>query len=108
MRADLSAPVFDQPWQADLFAVTVCLNEQGHFSWSEWTGWFGTGLARRGLEKQLNGGEDYFLVWLETLEAVLPRLDMASIDQLASVKNAWQNAYLATPHGAPVRLPDRK
>jgi hypothetical protein len=60
------------------------------------------------LEKQLNGGEDYFLVWLETLEAVLQRLDMASIDQLASVKNAWQNAYLATPHGAPVRLPDRK
>ena len=108
MRADLSAPVFDQPWQADLFAVTVYLNEQGHFSWSEWTGWFGTGLARRGLEKQLTGGEDYFLVWLETLEAVLQRLDMASIDQLASVKNAWQNAYLATPHGAPVRLPDRK
>jgi len=108
MRADLSAPVFDQPWQADLFAVTVCLNEQGHFSWSEWTGWFGAGLARRGLEKQLNGGEDYFLVWLETLEVVLQRLDMASIDQLANVKNAWQNAYLATPHGAPVRLPDRK
>jgi hypothetical protein len=58
------------------------------------------------LDKQLNGGEDYFLVWLETLEAVLQRLDMASLDQLASVKTAWQNAYLSTPHGAPVRLPD--
>ena len=87
------------------FAVTVCLNEQGHFSWSEWTGWFGPAGAPR-FDKQLNGGEDYFLVWLETLEAVLQRLDMASLDQLASVKTAWQNAYLSTPHGAPVRLPD--
>ena len=31
MRAELRVPAFDQPWHADLFAVTVCLNEQGHF-----------------------------------------------------------------------------
>jgi hypothetical protein len=29
-------PVFAEPWQAEAFALTVKLSEQGHFSWQGW------------------------------------------------------------------------
>src|SRR4051812_13807080 len=33
---DESGPVFAEPWQAQAFALTVKLSEQGHFTWTEW------------------------------------------------------------------------
>ena len=64
-------PVFEQPWHAQLFALTVSLNEQGYFSWPEWAEKFGTTLKIHGLSRSLNGGEDYFLAWLDALEGFL-------------------------------------
>ncbi len=36
--AEIAAPepVFAEPWHAQVFAVTVALNEAGRFAWSEW------------------------------------------------------------------------
>ena len=76
--------------------MTVRLNTRWYFSWSEWIGWFGAGLARGGLENQLNGCENDFLVCLETPESVLHRLDNVSLDQLACANNIWQNLHMAT------------
>ena len=33
---DDDGPVFDEPWQAQAFALAVKLSEQGHFSWKTW------------------------------------------------------------------------
>ena len=33
---DDDGPVFDQPWQAQAFAMVVKLFEAGHFTWNEW------------------------------------------------------------------------
>ncbi|MEE1557214.1 MAG: nitrile hydratase accessory protein, partial [Alphaproteobacteria bacterium] len=33
---DEDGPVFDEPWQAQAFAMTVWLHEQSHFTWPEW------------------------------------------------------------------------
>lgn len=99
-------PVFETPWHAQVFALTVHLNEAGHFEWGAWAERFGATLKRHGLDKALNGGEDYFAAWLETLEGFLEETGMAASSDVAALRDAWQAAYLSTPHGAPVSLPD--
>ncbi len=97
-------PVFSEPWHAQVFALTVHLNEAGHFAWTEWAKAFGATLARHGLSRELDGGDDYFSAWLETLELFLERAGMTDPFEVAWVKAAWEAAYLATPHGSPVKL----
>jgi nitrile hydratase accessory protein len=97
-------PVFEAPWHAQLFALTVHLNEAGHFEWGQWAGRFGATLKRHGLAKELNGGEDYFAAWLDTLEVYLDEIGIAAPGEVALLRDAWKAAYLGTPHGQPVRL----
>lgn len=99
-------PVFEAPWHAQVFALTVHLNEAGHFDWADWAARFGATLKQHGVAKDLNGGEDYFAAWLETLEAFLGELGMADAVDVSALRDAWEAAYLRTPHGAPVSLSD--
>lgn len=97
-------PVFTQPWHGQVFAMTVHLNESGLFDWSEWVARFSTTLAAHGLAKELDGGDDYFTAWLATLEALLADLGQAAPKDVETLRDAWEAAYLSTPHGDPVRL----
>ncbi|MFD3189552.1 nitrile hydratase accessory protein [Sedimentitalea sp. HM32M-2] len=97
-------PVFEQPWHAQLFALTVHLNECGRFTWPDWAARFGATLAEHGLQRELNGGDDYFNAWLETLEALLDQSGSAPRHEAVRMREAWRQAYLTTPHGAPVHL----
>lgn len=97
-------PVFEAPWHAQLFALTVHLNEAGRFDWPDWAMRFGATLKRHGVDRDLNGGDDYFAAWLETLERLLAEDGSAGALELAKMRNAWEAAYLRTPHGAPVEL----
>jgi nitrile hydratase accessory protein len=96
-------PVFAEPWHAQVFALTVSLNESGHLDWPDWAAAFGATLARHGLDRDLDGGDDYFTAWVETLEAVLATRGMVAPGDLAALREAWRQAYLVTPHGEPVR-----
>ncbi|KEJ89993.1 nitrile hydratase accessory protein [Sulfitobacter donghicola] len=97
-------PVFEAPWHAQVFALTVHLNEEGHFVWADWAQRFGATLKKHGVEKELNGGEDYFVAWLETLEGVLADSSLADPAKVDATKAAWERAYLTTAHGDPVTL----
>jgi len=97
---------FDEPWHAEVFALTVALSEAGRFSWADWTDILGATLARHGQSRELDGGNDYFAAWLEALESLLARLGDAEPERVEDLRDAWEAAYLATPHGKPVRLPD--
>lgn len=97
-------PAFEAPWHAQVFALTVQLNEAGHFEWTDWADRFGATLKRHGVDRELNGGEDYFAAWLETLETLLQDMGLADAERLAALKADWTDAYLSTPHGAPVSL----
>ncbi|MDK3071883.1 nitrile hydratase accessory protein [Sedimentitalea sp. JM2-8] len=97
-------PVFDEPWHAQLFALTVHLNESGRFDWPGWAARFSKTLAAHGLNRDLDGGDDYFLAWLETLETLLAEDGTADPQDVAGTRDAWERAYLKTPHGAPVCL----
>ncbi len=97
-------PAFSEPWHAQLFALTVKLNEDGHFAWPDWAARFSDTLKAHGLHKDLDGGDDYFNAWLDTLEGMLAESGQAGRDEAATMKAAWEQAYLTTPHGAPVHL----
>lgn len=97
-------PAFEAPWHAQVFALTVAMNEAGHFAWGEWAEAFGATLKAHGLDKELDGGEDYFNAWLDALEEMLVTRGAADAGVMAEMRTAWENAYLSTPHGAPVTL----
>lgn len=97
-------PVFEAPWHAQVFALTVHLNETGRFDWTTWAERFGATLKRHGIARDLNGGDDYFEAWLETLEDVLADDGGASAAERANMRDAWERAYLETAHGMPVTL----
>ena len=99
-------PVFEEPWHAQVFALTVHLNEAGHFGWADWAARFGATLAAHGVSQELDGGADYFDAWLATLEGFLAEQGLAETDQVSALKAAWEEAYLSTPHGEAVRLSD--
>ncbi|TMV09556.1 nitrile hydratase accessory protein [Ruegeria sediminis] len=99
-------PVFEQPWHAQVFALTVALNEAGRFGWEDWARRFSETLKRNGAGRDLNGGDDYFRAWLQTLEMILAEDGAAAPVEVAALREAWEAAYLATPHGQPVHLPE--
>lgn len=103
---DTPEPAFEQPWHAQTFALTVHLNESGRFTWADWVSRFSATLARHGVSRDLNGGDDYFTAWLETLEAILAEDGVAPAEEVETTREGWKQAYLETPHGHPVVLHD--
>lgn len=100
----VSIPTFEAPWHAQAFALAVHLNEQGLFDWPSWTATFSQTLSQHGMSKSLDGGDDYFLAWVETIEIMLEKAGHASPGDVSDIKAEWKNAYLSTPHGRPVNL----
>ena len=103
-QQDEGTPAFAEPWHAQVFAITVKLSAEGHFAWPEWAERFGAGLKRAAEAGGPSDGSDYYDVWLETLEGLLLERSLATAEDLAELKQAWTEAYLSTPHGAPVAL----
>ncbi len=88
---------FDEPWQAQVFALTVALNEAGHFDWAEWTAVFGPRV-------QQAEASDYWRVWSEALIALLEEKGVAGAGEVRALTERWQAAARATPHGTPILL----
>ena len=100
---------FDAPWHAEVFALAVHLNEGGYFDWPEWAGRFGENLAaaktaKIGVVEGLDGSDDYYQIWLQTLIEIMQEKGLVDAKMLASIKAQWREAYLTTPHGKPVHL----
>lgn len=95
---------FDEPWQAEVFALTVALHRRDVFSWTEWSEALGGEIAK----SAARGEDDYFACWLNALEILAARKGVASPEQLATVAAAWREAYRITPHGQPVVLPSAR
>lgn len=88
---------FEEPWQAQLFALTVALNEAGQFSWSEWADEFGPRV--KGL-----GADQYWETWSEALVALIEAKGIAAAPDVIALTQRWQAAAKATPHGKPILL----
>ncbi len=98
------APVFQEPWQAQAFAMTVALHAQGVFTWPEWAAALTERLRCVNASGGLDDGSNYYQHWLDTLEALVLSKDMGSSAQLHDLEHAWEAAAARTPHGQPIEL----
>jgi nitrile hydratase accessory protein len=101
---DDDGPVFEEPWQAQAFAIAVSLIEAGHFTWQEWSATLGDEISHAAQRGIAEDGTGYYELWLNALERLVNGSGMASVDELTALKQAWHDAYASTPHGHPVKL----
>ena len=102
---DAGGPVFDEPWQAQAFALVVKLSEQGHFTWKEWAAALAHELQAAASRGEPDDGSRYYEHWLAALERLVTAKGLADPTALVARKEAWTAAYRNTPHGRPVALP---
>jgi len=90
-------PVFNEPWEAQAFAMVIDLHHKGAFTWTEWA---------NALSRQINGSEtrEYYQHWLHALELLVAEKKLASTDALLNRKAQWHEAAARTPHGEPIEL----
>ena len=93
--------MFDEPWQAEAFALVVHLQRTGAFSWREWTQALASEIAAAG---EADDGARYYEHWLAALEGLVTGRGLAARQDLDARKQAWAEAYERTPHGRPVTL----
>lgn len=99
--AGADAPVFDEPWQAQAFALALALHQRGLFSWSEWA----QALSREvGKPGAATDGSDYYQHWLAALEALIAEKGVAEPNLVDGLAASWRRAAQATPHGQPIML----
>ncbi|MGW4336406.1 nitrile hydratase accessory protein [Rhodococcus koreensis] len=72
--------VFEAPWQSRAFGMAVSLSRAGFFTWDT----FRAELARAIADKGQNGVDEYYLRWLDALEAALSGTDAVDPDALHS------------------------
>lgn len=104
---DESGPAFREPWEAQAFAITLSLHQQGLFSWSEWTCALAAQIAAAqapGPTEDADFGGSYYRHWLAALEALVEAKGVASRQELSGCQRAWQQAVEHTPHGQPMQI----
>ena len=101
---DSDGPVFREPWEAQAFAMTLALHEQGVFSWNEWAAILADEIKRAQAAGDPDTGETYYRHWLAALERLVAEKGIASRDTLTRYRDAWDHAADRTPHGKPIEL----
>jgi nitrile hydratase accessory protein len=106
LPCDAEGPVFEHPWQAQAFAMTLSLHERCVFTWPEWANTLSREIRSAAHPDPSNHGETYYLCWLKALEALIAAKGLASIQELIGLQEAWRRAAERTPHGLPIVLTD--
>ena len=91
---------FSEPWQAQLYAVTVELSVSGFFWWDDWAQFLSTKIAG----DMGTDDPEYFRLWLEALVMLLEERGVLEFAEIERVSNLWKDAYIATPHGKQVTI----
>ena len=95
---------FDEPWQAQAFAITVELNRQGFFSWTEWVEFFSKEIRAHPATPEEGHTTGYYRQWLTALETIMAERGISQTPEIDAVQERWRTAYLHTPHGRPIEL----
>ena len=101
---DKDGPVFEEPWQAQAFALAVRLSTQGYFTWKEWAAALAEELQSASDRDKPDDGSRYYEHWLSALERLVAAKGLADFPALQARKEEWADAYRHTPHGKPVVL----
>ena len=101
---DQEGPVFNEPWEAEAFALAVRLSEAGYFAWSEWSALLATEIKAAQAKGDPDLGKTYYRHWLKTLERMCVTKGLVQPADMRRRKREWRQAYLNTPHGQAVEL----
>jgi hypothetical protein len=94
------APGFEEPWQAQVYAMSQVLIEKGHVTPEAWAEALGNAIRERLAAGAADTPSTYFEAVTDAVETVLA----VNQAELARLNDAWPAAYEATPHGEPVML----
>jgi nitrile hydratase accessory protein len=98
------SPVFREPWEAQVFAITVLLHQRGLFRWTDWTRALSAQIASATALGTADNGQTYYHQWLAALETLVATKGLGSIEELIRYQRAWERAAHDTPHGLPIEL----
>lgn len=101
---DEEGPVFAQPWEAEVFAMTLMLFENGIFTWAEWAEQLNKSIRQAQLDGDPDLGDTYYSHWLDALEKMIVSKQLGSDAQLTTLYSKWNTAARATPHGQAITL----
>ena len=101
---DKEGPVFNEPWEAQAFALAVCLSEVGCFTWPEWVAILSQEITAAQERGDLDLGDTYYQHWLNALERICAETELVSHEAMSERQLEWRRAYLNTPHGQPIEL----
>ena len=71
---DADRPVFNEPWEARAFAMTVALHERGLFTWPQWADALSRQIALAQAAGDADLGDTYYRHWLRALESLVSAL----------------------------------
>ena len=83
---DEEGPVFEEPWQAQAFAVVVELIDSGQVTRTEWAEALGAALRAAEARGEYDTGTRYYDHWLAALESLVVAKRLAGRDELGSEK----------------------
>jgi nitrile hydratase accessory protein len=101
---DEQRPVFNEPWQAEAYALAQVLIETDRVSSSEWAKAFGAALRQSADKGEPDDSETYYAALSETLQRVLVAEGRVQDLEIRQRIDDWRAAYHRTPHGKPVKL----
>lgn len=98
------SPNFNQPWEAQAFAIALALHRRGVFTWAEWAATLGSEIQSAQARGDPDRGDAYYRHWLAAIERIVRQKGIADEQTLVRYRAAWDKASDRTPHGQPVQL----
>ena len=68
------SPVFNEPWEARAFAMTLALHERGVFTWPQWAAALSRQISQAHASGDADLGDTYYQHWLRALESLVSAL----------------------------------
>jgi nitrile hydratase accessory protein len=98
------AAAFDEPWQAEALAIADTLVQNGMFSAGAWSEALGAALHKAAADGSSDDQQTYYQCVLTALENLVAQHSAIDRVAMAAKREDWEQAYLSTPHGQPVKL----
>ena len=88
---DDDGPVFREPWEAQAFAMALSLHERGLFTWKEWAAALADEIKIAQAGGDPDTGTTYYRHWLATLEKMVARKGVATVETQHRYRDAWDH-----------------
>ncbi len=97
-------PAFAEAWQAEALALADTLVQNGLFTATAWSDALGRALREAEARGDADDQETYYRAVLVALERLIDAHSDIDFTAMRQMRENWENAYRATPHGQPVVL----